>query len=130
MVKGKNILKFALIFTILGCAISSTYAQSETGIINSTRRFGVHPNPASNIVLITSEGDIYIKELLITNSQGLVMTYAKFTDNRRSATVDVSKYQPGDYKVSISDGLVSETQTLSVAMPLCPPYCPMSPNYN
>jgi hypothetical protein len=89
------------------------YIKWQTGVSNTASEgfeVRLYPNPASDKVRISLEGNVTLQELVVYNSVGAVVYRRSVEGNSKQAEIDVTPFASGSYiiKATTSEGTVSK----------------------
>ena len=95
-------------FTNLGFHECECNTNSSLEELNTNLR--VYPNPINNLKKVYISNDHAIKEILISNQLGKIISKSK--TNATEATIDVSNYSSGLYFISVIDKYGKKTRSI------------------
>ncbi len=97
---------YSLTVTIDGCSgnSSSVYYGSASLSENNPNPFSIHPNPATNQVIISSQFFTENEVVQIFNTAGqLVLEYPNLAPQHQTYTINVEQLNPGIYFIQIGE---------------------------
>lgn len=97
---------YSLTVTIDGCSgnSSSVYFGSASLSENNPNPFTIHPNPATNQVIISSQFFIENEAVQIFNTAGqLVLEYPNLSPHHQTYTINVEQLNPGIYFIQLGE---------------------------